>query len=201
MADEHENPDRDGVQPDRPTPEQSGRSWAWREWTMIGVGLAAVLAVLAVIVSVSALGSSNPTTTTMLVQPASSAQVSSAAKGPVEAVRLVIKSGAEHGKLGDGKWHDAYLPADFTVHAGARVMLTVYNYDNSPHSFIATSLSPTSVISETIPPGSASAPSKTAITFTAPAKAGAYAWWCSVPCDPWSMAHSGYMRGVVTVVA
>jgi len=148
MADEHENPDRDGVQPDRPTPEQSGRSWAWREWTMIGVGLAAVLAVLAVIVSVSALGSSNPTTTTMLVQPASSAQVSSAAKGPVEAVRLP--------HLGDQR-------------------------DD--------------------PPGSASAPSKTAITFTAPAKAGAYAWWCSVPCDPWSMAHSGYMRGVVTVVA
>jgi hypothetical protein len=38
-------------------------------------------------------------------------------------------------------------------------------------------------------------------TFTAPKKAGRYQWWCAVPCDPWAMAHDGYMRGYVTVSA
>jgi hypothetical protein len=37
--------------------------------------------------------------------------------------------------------------------------------------------------------------------FTAPAKAGSYIWYCKVPCDPWAMAHAGYMIGRVKVAA
>ena len=115
-----------------------------------------------------------------------------------QAVTLNVRSDSEHGKLGpDGRWHDAFLPADFTVHPGYTMTVTVYNYDDMPHSFTSDALG----VSQTIPGGSTSAPSQTTFTFTAPAKAGSYQWWCAVPCDPWAMAHDGYMRGHVTVTA
>jgi hypothetical protein len=46
-----------------------------------------------------------------------------------------------------------------------------------------------------------SAPTHATFTFTAPNKPGKYAWWFAVPCDPWAMAHDGFMRGYVTVTA
>lgn len=113
-----------------------------------------------------------------------------------ESVKLTIKSDEEHGKKGsDGNWHDAFLPADFTVSAGATVRVTVYNYDDMPHSFTAGQLG-TDV---TIPGGSEDKPSVTTFTFRAPQQAGSYEWYCAMPCDPWAMDHDGYMRGRVTV--
>ena len=115
-----------------------------------------------------------------------------------QALTLNVKSNTEHGKRGpDGNWHDAFLPADFTVHAGETVTVTVYNYDDMPHSFTSQSLA----VNQTIPGGSASSPSKTTFKFTAPSRSGSYQWWCALPCDPWAMAHDGYMRGYVTVSA
>src|SRR4029079_6149694 len=36
--------------------------------------------------------------------------------GELEKVKIVVKSDEEHGKLGpEGTWHDAFLPADFSV--------------------------------------------------------------------------------------
>ena len=78
------------------------------------------------------------------------------------------------------------------------MIVTVTNYDSGPHSFTSPSLG----VNETIPGGGTMAvPRTVTFTFTAPAKAGKYQWWCSVPCDPWSMAHNGFMRGFVTVTA
>jgi plastocyanin len=115
-----------------------------------------------------------------------------------DSVILNVKSDSEHGKRGpDGSWHDAFLPADFTVHAGSAVTVTVYNYDDMPHSFTSPSLG----VDQTIPGGSISTPAKTTFIFTAPSKPGGYQWWCALPCDPWAMAHNGYMRGYVTVSA
>ena len=120
-----------------------------------------------------------------------------AARGS-QALTLEVKSDSEHGRRGpDGDWHDAFLPADFTVQPGYTVTVTVYNYDDMPHSFTSSSLG----VDETIPGGSASAPTKTTFTFTAPSKPGSYQWWCALPCDPWAMAHDGYMRGYMTVRA
>jgi plastocyanin len=117
-------------------------------------------------------------------------------------VKLVVKSDVEHGKRGsDGKWHDAFLPGDFTVHPGDTVTVTVYNYDNMMHSFTSSSLSSAQLINQMIPAGSAGSPSQTTFRFTAPSKPGKYAWWCAVPCDPWAMAHDGFMRGYVTVAS
>lgn len=177
-------------------PSNKPADQSWREWMMVGTGWTALLAVIAVIISLVAVTSSNPHTTTML------AAAGSAPVGKPEAVKLVIKSDTEHGRRGsDGQWHDAFLPADFTVHPGARVTVTVLNYDTNPHSFTSSSLDSSQFINQTISSGSAGAPSKTTFTFTAPSTAGKYAWWCAMPCDPWAMAHDGYMRGYVTVAA
>jgi len=113
-----------------------------------------------------------------------------------ESLKLVIKSDEEKGKKGsDGNWHDAFLPADFSVKAGATVRVTVANYDDMPHTFTAADLG----TNAEIPAGSEDKPSTTTFTFHAPDKAGSYAWFCAIPCDPWAMAHDGFMKGHVTV--
>ncbi len=114
----------------------------------------------------------------------------------VEQVKLVVKSDEEKGKKGpDGNWHDAFLPADFSVKAGATVHVTVYNYDDSAHSFTSEELGTNVVITG----GDENQPSKTTFTFHAPSKAGSYEWHCAVPCDEWAMVHFGYMKGHVKV--
>ncbi len=114
----------------------------------------------------------------------------------VEEVDLIVKSDEEHAKRGpEGTWHDAFLPAGFTVQPGATVKVTVLNYDEGEHSFTSTQLG-TNV---TIAAGSPKSPAVTTFTFTAPTKAGSYTWHCALPCDPWAMSHMGYMRGAVTV--
>jgi plastocyanin len=116
--------------------------------------------------------------------------------GAVEEVRIVAKSDEEQAKLGpEGAWHDAFLPADFSVKPGATVRVTVYNYDEGAHTFTSAGLG----ANVTIAAGSAEKPSVTTFTFRAPVKAGRYSWYCAIPCDPWAMGHDGYMRGHVTV--
>ncbi|MHB1571920.1 MAG: cupredoxin domain-containing protein, partial [Solirubrobacteraceae bacterium] len=115
-----------------------------------------------------------------------------------QTVTLKVKSDSEHGKLGpDGDWHDAFLPASFSFHAGATVHVTVYNYDDMPHSFTSQSLG----VNRVIAAGSAGAPAKVTFTFRAPSRTGRYEWWCALPCDPYSMNTVGFMRGFVTVAA
>lgn len=196
---EHVPPSDEGEHDVGTPAANTAKETAWREWMMVGVGWTGLLSVVSVIIALSALGSTNTHNTVVAAQ-ASSATASAPARR--EAVKLIIKSGDEHGKLGPGgKWHDAYLPANFTVHAGASVTVTVYNYDNMPHSFTSSSLSSSQLINQTIAPGSAGAPNTTTFTFTAPSSSGKYAWWCAMPCDPYSMATVGYMRGYVTVAA
>lgn len=113
-----------------------------------------------------------------------------------EAVKLVIKTDEEHARKGpEGTWHDSYLPAGFSVKAGATVTVTVLNYDEAPHTFTSPELG----TNEEIAAGSETEPSETTFTFHAPAKAGSYEWFCALPCDPWAMNTDGFMRGHVTV--
>lgn len=157
----------------------------WSRHKVLILSLGALLVIAALLVAVLKVNNNGNT------QPASAATAPAA-----ETVKLVIKSDEEHGKLGpDGAWHDAYLPADFSVKAGATVKVTVYNYDDMPHTFTAPGLE----VNAEIPPGSESKPSKTTFTFHAPQQAGAYEWFCAMPCDPFSMTHLGYMKGRVTV--
>lgn len=126
------------------------------------------------------------------------AQGAKAASVAATHLTLVVKSDTEHARKGpDGKWHDAFLPAKFSVKAGQRVTVTVNNYDDAQHTFTA----PTLGVNQMIPAAAGKKAGTVTFTFTAPAKAGAYTWICAMPCDPWAMAHDGYMKGHVTVTA
>lgn len=201
-----------------PNNQGRGRFRSWQEWMMFAMGLIGLLSVLAIILSVSAIASNGSSgssaggvnasmNSAMSSSGGSNAGAAGAAAATTtpaksEAVTLKIKSDTEKGKLGsDGKYHDAYLPANFTIHAGDSVTVTVYNYDDSPHSFTSPTLDPGDGINQTIKGGSETKPSKTVFTFTAPSTTGKYMWWCAMPCDPWAMSHIGYMRGYVTVSA
>lgn len=147
----------------------------------------AVLLSMAALIAVAFKSENRGTVLAAAVAPAAS----------VENVKLTVKSDEEHGKKGpEGTWHDAFLPADFSVKAGATVQVTVYNYDEGEHSFTSSGLG-TNVM---IPGGSEEKPSVTTFTFHAPKKAGSYQWICMMPCDPWAMNSDGFMRGHVKVV-
>jgi plastocyanin len=168
----------------------------WREWLGVGVGITALLSILATVVSLVALSSTSKNTTTTVVQAAPAKNV--ATPPAPKTVKMLVKSDTEHAKRGpDGQWHDAFLPGDFSVKAGQSVTVTVSNYDDAPHSFNSPSLG----VNETIGGGSEKAPHAVTFKFKAPSKPGSYEWWCALPCDPWAMSHDGYMRGHVTVIA
>ena len=113
----------------------------------------------------------------------------------VQHIKLVVKSDEQHGKKGsDGKWHDAFLPASFKVKAGAKVVVSVRNYDDMAHSMTAPKLK----LNQVIMPGSDKGKTTT-FTFVAPKKAGKYLWHCDPKCDSWAMKHLGFMRGYIIV--
>jgi plastocyanin len=180
---------------------EQAKEKVWHEWIGIAVGITGLLSVVAILLPIVALSSSSSGTSAQATPGASaSAAASGASAVPVskpQAVKLMVKADDEHGRRGpDGKWHDAFLPANFTVHPGDTVTVTVDNYDSGPHTFTSPSLG----VNETIPGGgSLSAPHQVTFKFTAPKKLGKYQWYCALPCDPWAMAHNGYMRGFVTV--
>jgi len=107
---------------------------------------------------------------------------------------ILVKADDQHGRKGpDGKWHDAFLPADFRVPVGRMTTITIVNYDGSAHSMVSASLG----LMVKIPAAKGSKPGR--VTFTIKPKiAGKYDWWCGSPCDTWAMTHDGYMRGYIT---
>ncbi len=118
-------------------------------------------------------------------------------KSKTQHIHLVVKSDEQHGKKGpDGKWHDSFLPGNFKVAVGDKVIVTVRNYDDMPHSFTA----PTLHLNKLVPGAKGKTPGKVTFSFTVK-KAGKYLWWCVPGCDPWAMTHIGYMRGYVKAVA
>jgi heme/copper-type cytochrome/quinol oxidase subunit 2 len=87
----------------------------------------------------------------------------------------------------DGKLHDAFSVTDFYVHAGQPIKLVINNTDDVAHSIVA----PGAGVNIMVKPGNH--------TYTLLVrKAGRFEWYCMQPCDPYSMAHAGYMRGFIT---
>jgi plastocyanin len=167
----------------------------------ISSGVAAVAAVAALAGCATTQTKTSPRseakqTYAVTTMPVSQAERVAAQAQPVKSQTLVIKTSEEHARKGpEGQWHDAFLPASFSVSAGQRVDVTVYNYDEGEHSFT----SPAMGLNVTFEGGGESSPHRSTFSFVAPRKVGRYEWFCAYPCDPWSMAHIGYMRGYVTV--
>lgn len=114
-----------------------------------------------------------------------------------KAIAIDVKSDAESARLGpDGSYHDAFVPSALTLRAGVPVTITIYNYDDMPHSFTSPALS----LDQFVSGGDARSPSKVTFTFT-PTKPGVYVWYCATPCDDWAMTHDFFMLGNITVTA
>jgi len=110
----------------------------------------------------------------------------------------------------DGLNHDTTYGANFSVVRGQAITVTVYNYDEGPHTITNKALGLNVAI-----PGAKNeeqgTPSRTVFSFT-PKKVGTYRWYCTLPCDKgqayWAMAvtkkgmgRDGYMAGNITVTA
>lgn len=144
-------------------------------WTRVLVGAAAVAAITACLIGAAA----------------------AAPAGAVQHVTLMVKADTQHAKKGsDGKWHDAYLPAAFSVKVGQKVVVTIQNLDGAPHTFTSTKLG----LNVLVKAASGGHPAVTTFTFRAP-KVGTYTWTCLANCDPWAMNHLGFMKGRILVTA
>jgi len=113
-------------------------------------------------------------------------------------IYLTIKDGLQYA-TSDGKLHDSYSPAGFTVQEGIPVQVTVENFDSGKHSMTAPGLKLNAVIAGATKEG---VPKTTTFTFT-PSTNGTFHWMCIVPCDGdgWAMTHDGYMSGNITVTS
>ncbi|HEY8645708.1 MAG TPA: hypothetical protein VIL77_07525 [Gaiellaceae bacterium] len=120
---------------------------------------------------------------------------------------MVIVGHSLGAKGSDGLRHDTTLGASFTVAQGSRVTVTVYNYDEGPHTISAPKLG----LDVTVPGAKDEkngVPSQKTFTFTA-TKTGKFLWVCSLPCDKgqgyWDMKSAGkkigFMAGYITVSA
>lgn len=142
-----------------PTPQQftrvngtspTGKDRAWHEWMMIGVGLTALLTIVAIIASVVALSSKTSTTTTIIrhvTAPASHATSSMGMMGSASVamgsgvaqagagavIPVVLQLDAPKGIPGTVTGKDGwprYSPSNITVPAGKKVTLVITNYDD-----------------------------------------------------------------------
>jgi plastocyanin len=114
-------------------------------------------------------------------------------------VTLKILPDAKRGP--DGRKHDAFFPANFTLHQGETVALRIENYDTMLHSLtsVKQGLRLNIQAKGTRQQG---VPAVTTVTFT-PTVAGSYQWFYADPCDlsngGWAMSHDDFMRGQITV--
>jgi hypothetical protein len=132
------------------------------------------------------------------------------AKAPPVYQTMIIVGHVLGQKGSDGLTHDTTYGANFSVNKGQRTIVTVYNFDEGPHTITNKALGLNVQI-----PGATNeekgVPSKTIFSFT-PKKVGTFRWYCAIPCDKgqnyWAMAvtkkgvgRDGYMAGYITVTA
>jgi hypothetical protein len=112
-------------------------------------------------------------------------------------INMAIVEGIRLGP--DKKMHDSFIPTDIAAVANQKIVVTVYNYDTGPHSFIADALHLNITIAASQQEG---VPAITRFSF-AVRRAGRYYWRCHVPCDDptkgWAMRHSGYIAGTIAI--
>jgi hypothetical protein len=140
--------------------------------------------------SLVALARTSATNTTSLAvaNPATAALPTPAPSALTKVIALTVIASGKKGP--DGKLHDDFTVTNFRVTVGQPVTLRIDNTDTVPHSIT----SPEAGVSIIVLPGTHD--------YTMLVKhAGKFEWHCAFPCDPWSMAHAGYMRGFITATA
>lgn len=136
-----------------------------------------------------------------------SATAASSSKRPTVTQTMVIVGHSLGMKGSDGLRHDSTLGASFKVPRGARIVVTVYNYDEGPHTITSPKLGLNVRIPGAKDEGNG-VPSKKTFSFIAK-KAGKFVWFCALPCDAgqkyWDMQNPtkkiGFMAGYITVSA
>lgn len=109
---------------------------------------------------------------------------SAIARAP-QRISLNVTPGAKPGPKGER--YDAFSKTSFAVKVDRPVQLTIDNKDDVVHSITATAAG----VSVVVMPG--------VHTYTLVVRrAGRFKWICAYPCDPFSMAHVGYMQGYIT---
>jgi hypothetical protein len=163
--------------------EAAARKFGLR--ALAGVGILAAL-----VMSVVALARTSPTSATAFV-PANQPTAAVPNGAPSAQTKIIELKVIASGKKGsDGKLHDDFTVTEFHVTVGQPVTLRIDNTDTVPHSIT----SPEAGVSIIVLPGTHD--------YTLLVKhAGKFEWHCAFPCDPWSMAHVGYMRGFITAAA
>ena len=125
---------------------------------------------------------------TVASQRAASKSVATPAAALGPAAKVIDLSVIPEGKRGpEDEMHDEFTVSEFHVTAGRPVTLRIDNTDDQPHSITSTGAK-VYIIAE---PGT-----HTYTLFVD--KPGRFEWHCAFLCDPWAMAHIGYMRGYIT---
>jgi hypothetical protein len=111
-----------------------------------------------------------------------------AATAPTTAAKVVNLKVIPEGKKGpEGTLHDEFTVTEFNVKVGQPETLRIDNTDEVPHSITSAEAG----VNIVVRPGTHD------YTLDV-SKAGKFEWNCAYPCDPWSMAHTGYMAGYIT---
>jgi plastocyanin len=152
---------------------------------LAGVGVLAALAMsMVALINASERQVAAATPQLALAQP--NVTPSAGTAGPPAKI-IEVKVVAEGKKGPDGKLHDDFTVTEFHVTVGQPVTLRIDNTDTVPHSIT----SPEAGVNIVASPGTHGY----TLLVTKP---GRFEWHCMFPCDPWSMAHIGYMRGFIT---
>lgn len=175
---------------------QDGTSHRLRGLVNLVVG--AVLVVAVVFALTAGVGAIWSAVTSSSSPGASAAPAGGAPVTPAAvALKMTIDAPPVGGVKGsNGMVDEAYTPATLTMSVGTTYDVTILNYSKDGHTWTLPELN----VNAVVPVGSSSSPSVTHFTVT-PKKAGTYQWFCAVPCEKWSMATNGFMRGYVVVKA
>jgi hypothetical protein len=147
----------------------------------LGIFAAVIMSMVALVQS----GQTGAGTGTASAQPAPAAPASAAPAPPPKIVDVTVAAEAKKGP--EGKRYDAFSVTNFNVKAGQPLTLHIDNTDTVPHSIT----SPEAGVNIVVQPG-------THDYTLQVSKAGKFEWNCALPCDPWAMAHPGYMAGYIT---
>ena len=128
----------------------------------------------------------------------------------------VVSAAMQIAKGTDGLFHDAFVPAFFVLKARQPTYITIVNFSQVRHTFVASGLN----LAIDVKPGgrgSAGEPAPSSTTLMlAEVVPGTYTWTCTIECDghnqQWAMASRtdlvpgtyqgvfGFMGGTITVV-